>query len=72
MNKINKIILDVLKDKKEHRASEISKQTNKPLSGLFYALNNLMVEQEIIKTDYGKYQITDIGLKALELEELKR
>jgi predicted transcriptional regulator len=71
MYRINKLILEQLKDGEEHQASDISKRTNKQLSGLFYALSNLMNEKEIIKTEYGKYKITEIGLKALELEEMK-
>jgi len=66
------LILEQLRDRQEHQASEIATKTNKQLSGLFYALSNLMNEKEIIKTQYGKYQITEIGIKSLELEELKR
>lgn len=71
MNKINKLILTALRDNPTNQIGEISKIINKPLSSLFYSLNNLLSRKEIIKTDYGKYEITEIGIKMLELEELR-
>jgi predicted transcriptional regulator len=71
MNKINKLILEELRDKDIHKIGEISNKTNKPLTGLFYAIQNLIINKEVEKVEYGTYKITEIGIKSLELEDLR-
>ncbi|MFW6130467.1 MAG: hypothetical protein ACOC56_04710 [Atribacterota bacterium] len=71
MNRVDKLILSCLKDKKEKRTSEIAKSIDRQIGGFFYSLKNLMNEKCIRQIDYGVYQITEIGIKTIELEELK-
>ena len=71
MNKINKLILESFKDDNPKPVGDIARDINKPLSSLFYSLQNLISNKELIKTEFGIYQITEIGKLQLKIEAMR-